>query len=252
MTITKALIIDEPWLSKILNGEKDWEMRSTNAKHRGLFGLIRKGSGKIYGVANLSNVSGPYSNEQLAAHLKHHHVGADMIENPDYKWRYAWELKDVRKLEKAVPYQHKSGAVTWVTLDDAAVSMLNSDSSNLLSSVEIDSASSLEVNQKASAIDTSLEKTKIRKLSLVDETSSGKMTSSDYVPAAKDGSCFSKCTCNNKGIYTVGEKRYEKKFRCFDEALSYLKGMPTAKWRRPNSKGNWGIVSAVRWIKPTT
>jgi hypothetical protein len=23
--------------------------------------------------------------------------------------------------------------------------------------------------------------------------------------------------------------------------------MPTAKWRRPNKEGNWGIVSAVRW-----
>lgn len=252
MIITKALIIDEPWLSKILNGEKDWEMRSTKATHRGFFGLIRKGSGKIYGVANLSNVSGPYKNQELAKYVDHHHVGADIIENPEYKWRYAWELKDVRKLEKAVPYQHKSGAVTWVTLDDAAVSMLNSDSSNILSSVEIDSASSLEVNQKGSAIDTSLEKTKISKLSLVNETSSGKMISSDYVPAAKDGSYFSMEKCNKKGIYTVGEKGDEKKFRCFDEALSYLKGMPTAKWRRPNTKGNWGIVSAVRWIKPTT
>ncbi|HAW2745958.1 TPA: XRE family transcriptional regulator, partial [Escherichia coli] len=23
----------------------------------------------------------------------------------------------------------------------------------------------------------------------------------------------------------------------------------TAKWRRPNASGNWGIVSAVRWGK---
>ncbi|HHS8587353.1 TPA: helix-turn-helix domain-containing protein, partial [Escherichia coli] len=23
----------------------------------------------------------------------------------------------------------------------------------------------------------------------------------------------------------------------------------TAKWRRPNASGNWGIVSAVRWDK---
>ncbi|RXX44551.1 XRE family transcriptional regulator, partial [Klebsiella pneumoniae] len=27
------------------------------------------------------------------------------------------------------------------------------------------------------------------------------------------------------------------------------RNMKTAKWRRPNSSGNWGIVSAVRWDK---
>ncbi|MCV5690749.1 XRE family transcriptional regulator, partial [Escherichia coli] len=26
-----------------------------------------------------------------------------------------------------------------------------------------------------------------------------------------------------------------------------LRGMETAKWRRPNASGNWGIVSAVKW-----
>ena len=95
MLITKALIIDEPWISKILNGEKDWEMRSTNCKHRGPFGLVRKGSGQVVGIANLTSVSGPYSNAELAEHHRHHHVGPDMYENPDYKWRHAWELADI-------------------------------------------------------------------------------------------------------------------------------------------------------------
>ncbi|ENL5531682.1 XRE family transcriptional regulator, partial [Escherichia coli] len=35
----------------------------------------------------------------------------------------------------------------------------------------------------------------------------------------------------------------------FAEALEYLRSMETAKWRRPNPSGNWGIVSAVRWDK---
>ncbi|MCP4433682.1 MAG: ASCH domain-containing protein [Gammaproteobacteria bacterium] len=122
MTVSKALIIDEPWISKILNGEKDWEIRSTEASHRGVFGLIRKGSGQVVGVANLSSVSGPYDSEGLEQFFGHHHVGADVYENPDYKWRYAWQLKGIKQLEKPVNYRHRNGAVTWTNLDIDGVS----------------------------------------------------------------------------------------------------------------------------------
>jgi len=39
----------------------------------------------------------------------------------------------------------------------------------------------------------------------------------------------------------------EVKFTDYDEALAYLKEMKSAKWRRPNPKGNCGIVTAVSW-----
>ena len=247
MTFTKALIIDEPWLSKILNGEKDWEMRSTNATHRGLFGLIRKGSGKIYGVANLSNVSGPYNNQELAKYFDHHQVGADIIENPDYKWRYAWKLADVQVLEKPVSYIHKNGAVTWVSLDEKAIHDLQGQLDGLSSSALLDeyedtySVSSLSSSSNGLSFSSELRDSK--------ESDVASSKNDDYlVPCAKDGTFFSEQLCNNKGFYTVGEKGDEQKFRNFEQALDYLKGMPKAKWRRPNQNGNWGIVSAVDWI----
>jgi len=49
MDFDRALIIDEPWISKILSGEKTLEMRSRHTKIRGRIGLIRKGSGLIVG-----------------------------------------------------------------------------------------------------------------------------------------------------------------------------------------------------------
>lgn len=247
MIITKALIIDEPWLSKILNGEKDWEMRSTKATHRGLFGLIRKGSGKIYGVAKLSNVSGPYNNQELAKHFNHHHVGADIIENPEYKWRYAWELTDVQVLEKPVSYIHKNGAVTWVSLDEKAVHDLQEQLDSLSSNSLLDE---IEYTHPVSTLSSSSNSLSFPSQFYKSEESVVEaIKSNDYlVPCAKDGTFFSKQICNNKGIYTVGEKGDEQKFRNFEQALSYLKGMPKAKWRRPNQNGNWGIVSAVDWI----
>ena len=69
------------------------------------------------------------------------------------------------------------------------------------------------------------------------------------VPYAADGSCFGS-HLKRAGKFTVGDRDDEIQFEDFDEALAYLRRMGVAKWRRPNSAGNWGIVSAVRWNSP--
>lgn len=70
------------------------------------------------------------------------------------------------------------------------------------------------------------------------------------VPYAADGSCFHPGLASTRdGSFGVGDKAAQKRFGTFIEALEYLRGMETAKWRRPNPNGNWGIVSAVRWDK---
>ncbi|MDG5599476.1 XRE family transcriptional regulator, partial [Escherichia coli] len=66
------------------------------------------------------------------------------------------------------------------------------------------------------------------------------------VPYAADGSCFHPGLASTRdGSFRVGEKSAQKRFSSFNDALEYLRGMETAKWRRPNASGNWGIVSAV-------
>jgi hypothetical protein len=73
-----------------------------------------------------------------------------------------------------------------------------------------------------------------------------------YVPIAKDGSFFSK-ECRMSNGYKVGEKGNEQYIESFQDALTQLKDMPLAKWRRPNAKGHYGLVSAVEWgYKPKT
>jgi hypothetical protein len=67
-----------------------------------------------------------------------------------------------------------------------------------------------------------------------------------FLPMAKDGSRFDTNCCRN-GFYTVGVKGEEKEFASYSKALNYLRNMPIAIWRRPNSAGKWGIVSAVSW-----
>jgi len=256
--IKKALIIDEPWLSKILKGDKDWEMRSTKSHFRGLFGLIRKGSGQVVGIANLKGVSGPYNNDELARHFDHHKVGNDLISNTDYKWRYAWELSDITTLAEPVPYIHKNGAVTWVELDDQAIKMIakqqcyevNSDQPPEDRAVrEVHFQGSISQSHEGFTGDIRIVDTIKTTASEMEETQ--KDDSTLLVPIAKDGTTFTVESCNKKGIYTVGGKGDELKLRNYAEALAHLKEMVKAKWRRPNEAGNWGIVTAVDWVNPT-
>lgn len=68
------------------------------------------------------------------------------------------------------------------------------------------------------------------------------------VPYAADGTCFNPGLASSRdGSFSVGAKTAQKRFHNFSEALEYLRSMDTAKWRRPNASGNWGIVSAVKW-----
>lgn len=68
------------------------------------------------------------------------------------------------------------------------------------------------------------------------------------VPVAADGTWFGP-HLERAGKFQVGDKGSERSFESFERALAFLSAQPTARWRRPNSNGNWGIVTAVRWAR---
>jgi hypothetical protein len=114
--VTHGLVIDRPWIDKILAGQKSWEMLSTSAKRRGLIALIQKGTGTAVGVAKLVGMKGPFTVDDLRRHELKHHVPPEMYRLSGYKWNAAWVLADVRELVVPVPYKHRNGAVRWVEL----------------------------------------------------------------------------------------------------------------------------------------
>lgn len=118
MLVTKGLIIADPWIGYILEGRKTWEMRSQSTSFRGLFGLIRKGTGAVWGVAGLVDCTAPLSPEQMIANHDRHQIPDSMIRSGEVaKWNTPWMLSDVWRLATPVPYTHRSGAVTWVEFD---------------------------------------------------------------------------------------------------------------------------------------
>src|ERR1035437_1994443 len=122
----KATIIREPWISLILRGEKTWEMRSQPAAHRGLIGLIRKGSGHVVAAAQLVNSLPPLNVESYTDTEPFHRVPrSEQAAVIKAGWVYPWVLAGVQPLNPSVPYVHRGG-VTWVNLaNEVAASILD-------------------------------------------------------------------------------------------------------------------------------
>lgn len=66
------------------------------------------------------------------------------------------------------------------------------------------------------------------------------------VPFASDGTFFPQ-NCERNGHYRIGAKGNETPVRDKYEALKKLQNMKKARWRRPNSNGIPGIVTARQW-----
>jgi hypothetical protein len=114
-----GLIIGAEPIEQILAGLKSWEIRGRRTEIRGRIALIKKGSKTVVGTAQLVAVHGPLSLAELRSNAdKHQPTPAELEHGCGYTTTFAWELKDVRRLKKPVPYRHPSGAVTWVRLPE--------------------------------------------------------------------------------------------------------------------------------------
>ena len=114
----KGLIVDEPWISSILSGEKTWEMRSSACRQSGPIALIRKGSGHVVGVAEIGQSLPPIeSREEYAAAEPRHRIPPARQEQAFVGgWRTPWPIRAAKPLPTPVRYEHPAGAVIWVNL----------------------------------------------------------------------------------------------------------------------------------------
>jgi len=231
----KGLIIDEPWIGKILRGDKVWEMRTTATSLRGRIALIRKGSGEVVGVAELVDSIGPLDAIACRAHRDKHGIPPSQ-DDALLRWNHAWVLQDARPLVRPVAYAHLNGAVIWVNLADSVAERMVTDHGKsclaglprpvpILRPASKGEPASVRVPAPTHAAGLSL------------------------VPVAKCGSWFGPHLAR-AGRFTIGPKGEEQPYTDYHEALTALRAMTVPRWRRPNSKGNWGIVAGIRWARP--
>lgn len=123
----RALIIDEPWISAILRGDKTWEMRKRNCKVRGPIALIRKGSGQVVGVAEVLDSLPALTTRQAYAEAAPKHRIPPERQASAFRdgWVNPWVITGARPLRHLVPYSHPSGAVIWVTLAPDVAAAVN-------------------------------------------------------------------------------------------------------------------------------
>ena len=109
----KGLIIKDPWITKILNGEKTWEIRSKNTNIQGVISLIKSGTGMIFGTVELI-CSKKLHWVEFEGGFKNHQI--EETHEVTYEKIYAWMLKNPIWHPEPIPYKHPQGAVIWVNL----------------------------------------------------------------------------------------------------------------------------------------
>jgi hypothetical protein len=112
----KGLVIAEPWISLILNGEKTWEMRARITTHRGPIALVRKGSGSVVGIADLVDCKAILGEAEYRKNEHLHRVPRVDQVRAAVRWPIAWVLKNARALDPPIRYKHKTGAQSQIIL----------------------------------------------------------------------------------------------------------------------------------------
>ena len=104
--IDTGLVIDGPWIRKILAGEKTWEIRSKANSKVGRIALCEKG-GPIVATATIGP-SIDFTDGQFDRHFNNHRVSAEQP-RAFYGDRpvYAWPLSDVRKIDPPIRYKSR-------------------------------------------------------------------------------------------------------------------------------------------------
>lgn len=113
----RALLIRRPWIDKILDRKKTWEIRGSRTMIRGTIGLIASKSATVIGLCDLVDCIVPLTAEQYRKNAKKAGMRPNEAVLGHYRQTYAWVMEKPRLLKRPVPYQHPSGAVIWVKLD---------------------------------------------------------------------------------------------------------------------------------------
>jgi len=112
-----GLLIRSPWIDRILDGSKTWEIRGNRTGKQGRIALIKSGSGTVVGVADLVGVTGPLRLAELVVNAqKAGFLQSEAPKRLPYKRTFAWILNNPKRLEQPVAYVHPSGSVIWVSL----------------------------------------------------------------------------------------------------------------------------------------
>ena len=111
-----ALIIKEPWASKIVSGEKTIELRTKRTKKIGQEIYIAKaGTKTLIGRVTIEKCVQLTIDDYIK--LQDKHLAPTFYKNAFKKKKiYGWYLKNPIQFDNPLPYKHPPGAQMWVVL----------------------------------------------------------------------------------------------------------------------------------------
>ena len=107
------LIIQDPWISLILDGHKTWEIRGqkcNKAPGETIYLALSGAGGVILGSATFAVSHGPLSPDEFSSARARHCVAGESL---PYGSTYAWELKCPVRFRSPVRYTPEQGQVVW-------------------------------------------------------------------------------------------------------------------------------------------
>jgi hypothetical protein len=117
-TTTRGLLVRDPYATWLLEGSKSWEVRGRPTQIRGPIVIVKSGTGKAFGTVDLVQVLGSLRLEDLTE--SPNLPPAERMEFTQgglpYEKTFAYVIRNPRWFKQPIPYNHPSGAVTWVNL----------------------------------------------------------------------------------------------------------------------------------------
>ena len=114
-----ALVVKDPWASKIVAGEKTIELRTRKTRKVGEKIYIAKaGTKTLIGCATIEKcvlMTIPLFEETINQHCTSR-CYYDKIHAKNKKL-YGWFLQDILKFDTLIPYDHPQGAQMWVKIN---------------------------------------------------------------------------------------------------------------------------------------
>lgn len=110
-----GLIVKGHWLDLILSGEKCLEIRGQTTTKRGTVGLIKSGTGLVFGEVDIVNTF-IIQRADFDLYFSGHMVDSSTLGELSYKVIHAWMLTKPVRYAEPISYKHPRGAITWVDL----------------------------------------------------------------------------------------------------------------------------------------
>ena len=116
-----VIILLPQWAELILDGTKTAEVRGQNTHKRGTVLISRSGEKSIVGSVDIVDREGPVTKERFEELRELHRVDGSIQttrahatdQDIPYKKTFIYHLKSPIRFETPIPFERKSGPVTW-------------------------------------------------------------------------------------------------------------------------------------------